>query len=536
MNLFKSRPLHLGTLIEDYADRRQRTKFILSRPFDIAPEAGTEHDIDSMAELVRSAAGWLHAAGATPGRRVAIVKDNHWDYVILASAAARLGAVPAMLSYRLPPEVLQKLLKRLDPAVLVTTERMLSAGSEVGVDLASAASGVVTLDESAGGALSLKDVQGAPTPPRRLSAPDEPMLITHTSGTTGDPKLVVHSSTTIMRYLGRTESIRWPVLGMSRSDTVAISSAFAHMRIMTWTQAVLRRQPRKVLLMDEADPESAERVFRVHRPSHVEALPAGYLKWESLTGEADSVFSNVRLYANTFDAVHPPTVRRFLDASRRSFPVWLQGLGQSETGPYTIRPMTRRTMAKQGNRHPTTRNVGLPAPGFMAAKVVDPETLRPVPAGQTGVFMVRTPGRCINYLGEEDRWRSKTQGKWWNTGDLGVRNRFGVLRLLDREVDVIPGMSCLELEDVLDDRLPEVIEVVVIGCPGRPPLPVVCTEDGELDEAAWREATRDLPEMAEPTVLTWDEVPRTGTGKVRRFQLRDRLLGATETFGTGKWT
>ena len=536
MNMFKSRPLHLGTLIDEYADRGRRTRFILSRPFDIAPDAGTEYDIGSLAELVADASGWLYAAGARPGTRVAIAKDNHWDYVLLACAAARIGAVPAMLSYRLPPEVLQKLLKRLDPAVLVTTGRMLAAGAEIDVDLTGAAAEIVTLGEPADGAVPLADLRPAGAAPRRLSASDEPMIVTHTSGTTGDPKLVVHSADTLMRYLGRTESIRWPVIGMSRADTVAISSAFAHMRIMTWTQAVLRRDPRKALLMDEAAPASAERVFREHRPSHVEALPSGYLRWESLTAEADGVFSNVRLFANTFDAVHPPTVRRFLDASRRPFPVWLQGLGQSETGPYTIRPMTRRTLAKQGDRHPTTRNVGSPAPGFMSAKVVDPETLRRVPAGKTGVFMVRTNGRCIGYLGEEDRWRSKTQGKWWNTGDYGVRNRFGALRLLDREVDVIPGMSCLELEDVLDDRLPEVIEVVVIGCPGRPPLPVVCTEDGALDADAWRAATRDLPEMAEPTVLTWDEVPRTGTGKVRRFQLRDRLLGVRETFGTGKWT
>lgn len=168
--------------------------------------------------------------------------------------------------------------------------------------------------------------------------------------------------------------------------------------------------------------------------------------------------------------------------------------------------------------------------------MVDPETFRPVPAGQPGVVMALTKARCLGYVGEQERWEAKARGLWFNTGDIGIRTRTGNLLFLDREVDVIPGMSCVELEDVIDDRLPDVLECVVLARRGRPPLPVVVTSDGRLDSAAWQAATRDLPPLDEPVTMTWGQVPRTVTGKVRRLELRERLLNGADIYGSGRWT
>jgi acyl-coenzyme A synthetase/AMP-(fatty) acid ligase len=159
-----------------------------------------------------------------------------------------------------------------------------------------------------------------------------------------------------------------------------------------------------------------------------------------------------------------------------------------------------------------------------------------VPTGSAGLVLTRTAARCLDYVGERDRWQDKQIGRWWNTGDLGVRNRDGSVLLLDREVDRIPGQSCLRTEDVLEDRLREALECVVLGMPGRPPLPVVVTATGRLDATAWSRAIAGLPPMQEPMVLTWDRVPRTGTGKVRRLALLATLTGGTDTYGSGRWT
>jgi hypothetical protein len=110
------------------------------------------------------------------------------------------------------------------------------------------------------------------------------------------------------------------------------------------------------------------------------------------------------------------------------------------------------------------------------------------------------------------------------------------VRLVDREVDIIPGMSGIELESLLLDRLPAATEVIVLGVPGRHPVPVVSTHNGELNPGVWEQAVQGLPPLEEPVLIGWDDFPRTATWKVRRFELREQILESTRTFGSGRWT
>jgi acyl-coenzyme A synthetase/AMP-(fatty) acid ligase len=526
----------MGTLFDEAADAGHHTVVHLDRPFDIAPDAGVRHTGADLAELVRAAAGWLAAAGVRRGDRVAVVKDNHWDYDLLACAAIRIGAVPAQLSGHLSPDATGALLKRLDPALLVTTTARLTDARAAGVDLGSLARRVLTLDEAVAGAVSVADVRGTrpPSPVRRHD--DDPLVINHTSGTTGLPKLVVHSTGTIIGRLAALESHRLPVVGVRRDDIVANASAFAHGRTFCWTAVAVSLAPRELVIVSGQDPDLADPVLRAHPPTVFEALPATFVRFQPLTGRLYNAFRDVRLIISTYDAVHPPTVRAYLHASARRWPVWMQGWGQTETGPLSFRFLTRRSVGGPSGTNPTTRNLGRPIPIRTRLRVVHPVTFDPLPAGSAGLVLTRTAARCLDYVGERDRWQDKQIGRWWNTGDLGVRNRDGSVLLLDREVDHIPGQSCLRTEDVLEDRLAEALECVVLGVPGRPALPVVVTATGTLDRTAWSAAVAGLPPMQQPTVLTWDQVPRTGTGKVRRLALLATLTGGTDTYGTGRWT
>ncbi|MFI9269715.1 class I adenylate-forming enzyme family protein [Kitasatospora sp. NPDC052896] len=525
------RPLDPGPLLETLAERGSPTVVRLSRPLDLAPEAGCTWTIPQLAELVREMSAVLVAAKVRPGDRVAIHKRNHWDYALLTCAATRIGAVPALLSEQLAPEALAVLLARLKPVLLISDRHTLALGG--------AAHGVRTLclDGSAPGAIALEALRGGAVPAVHRRPDDEPLVINHTSGTTGLPKLVIHSTTSLVRRLTGIEAHRWPVVSVRREDTAASAIAFAHGRAVSWTISALWARPRTVLLLADAEPSLAAPLLRAHRPTVLEALPATYMRWQPLAAEPDTPFADLRLCISTFDAVHPPTVRDFLAASRRRWPIWVQGLGQTETGPLTFRVLTRRAVAGREQRHPTTRDLGRPVPGWVGLRVVDPETLRPVRRGEPGVVLARTPGLCGGYEGEPERWQAKLTGRWFNTGDLGVRTRTGRLRLVDREVDMIPGLSCVELEDVLHDRLPELAEAVVLAAgEGRPPLPVLVTRHGALDPRRWRHAVRDLPPLAEPLQLGWDALPRTGTGKVCRHLLRSRYLAGVAAHGTGRWT
>jgi acyl-coenzyme A synthetase/AMP-(fatty) acid ligase len=293
--------------------------------------------------------------------------------------------------------------------------------------------------------------------------------------------------------------------------------------------------PAVISIITTQDPNLADPVLRAHPPTVLEALPASFVRFQPLTARLDNPFRRVRMVISTYDAVHPPTVRAYLSASRHRSPVWMEGWGQTETGPLTFRFHTRQSV-RRASDGAGTRNLGRSVPLKTRLRVVDPDTHRPLPTGQAGLLLARTAACALGYVGEEDRWSAKRHGGWWNTGDIGARNRDGSIELLDREVDRAPQLSCLRTEDLLEARLPQAMECVVLAEPGRDPLPVVVTADGAVDRARWKEAVRDLPPLREPVALTWDQVPRTGTGKVRRRELLHRLTGRTDTYGCGRWT
>ncbi|KUO17271.1 class I adenylate-forming enzyme family protein [Streptomyces dysideae] len=536
------KPLDPGPFFDVLADRGTGTLVHLSRPLDIATDATdaadarTTYDIEVLAGLVAEAAGWLAGLGVGPGDRVAVIKPNHWDYVLLACAAARLGAVPALISGRLPAETQQVLLKRLEATVLVTTSDTLAAAREAETDLTAFVRRTLVLDGPAPGAVDLADVRGHRPPPPVRRPDGVPLAIMHTSGTTGVPKLVSHTATTLIRRIAAAEARRWPVVSSRRDDTVAQATSYAHGRGLAWTLSVFWLAPREVVILDRFEPQHVEPVLRAHPPTALEATPSAFVRWQSLAAAPDNPFRDVRLFINTFDAIHPPTVRTFLAATRRRLPLWVQVWGQSETGPLTFRCLTRRSVRASGQRHPTTRDLGRPVPGKARLRVVDPETLQPVRRGRPGLVLARTRALCAGYVGEPERLRAKSADGWFATGDLGVMTPSGRLLLLDREVDTVPGGSCVELEDVIHDRLPDVVEAVVLGRASGLPLPVLVTRDGTVDRAAWRRAVADLPPLGEPALLPADQLPLTATGKVRRQELRDRFLDGAPPHGTGRWT
>ncbi|NNN35108.1 acyl--CoA ligase [Streptomyces sp. S3(2020)] len=532
------RPKNIGAHFDHFADKPGPI-WHLDRPFDIAPDAGRAYDSTSLAHLVADMSGRLYAAGLRRGERLAIIKHNHMDVVLLAAAAARIGALPAMITATFPPDTLGKMMERLEPKVIVAADDVLAAAHEQGVQLAGAGTRVLAVEGErlSGGATRLADLAGSDIPAPDLRPDSEPMLLTHTSGTTGVPKFVMHSADTIGVY-GVMETIRIPFLSTRPSDTVASCIAFVHSRAVTWVMAQSVLVPTKVVVLGGSDPDVVVETLQRNRPTTLEACPNIFQRWEHLPKAHPELFSDVRMFVSTFDAIHPSTIRTFMETSRRRRPVWAQSWGQSEIGPATLAQYPKRkVMRKRSDGHGTfTRNVGRPVPFVTKIKVVDPETRRPVSRGSSGLVLINGKGRCLGYLGEPERYEEKVWDGWWNTGDIGVHRWDGTVDILDREVDVIPGTSGIELESLLLERLEDASEVIVLGNPNGLPVPIISTHSGTLDRAAWERATAGLIALDEPRVVDWEDFPRTGTWKVRRFDLRRKVLQSQETFGSGRWT
>jgi acyl-coenzyme A synthetase/AMP-(fatty) acid ligase len=534
------RPSNIGLLYDWFAELDRRTVMHLDRPFDIAPDAGVRHGGASLADIVRDTSAWLYAAGLRHGDKLAIVKDNHYDQVMLAAAAARIGAVPAVLAPLSSVESVRAMVDRVDPKLVVASPTMLARAAAAGTTLS--APGIRTVVVGRGeiptgpDLLTLDDLAGAEPPapnPRRY---DEPMMVVHSSGTTGIPKLVVHSARTLGDKMTRMETMRLPIVDSSPDDTTTISVAFAHGRIVSWTAGQFTRAPKELVVIADHALENTARMLEKFPPTSLEACPNIFQRWEELAEQRPQLFAKVRLFIGTFDAIHPRTVRTFLNASRTTFPVWGQGWGQSEVGPVCIAAFTRRSVRPRADAVSATSDIGFTLPFLARVKVVDGETGKKVKRGTPGIMMVKSASRCLDYLGETDRHEEKVRGAWWNTGDVGVAGRFGRLKLIDREVDILPGTSGIELESILLDRLPTATEVTVLGVPGRPPVPVLCMREDKLDPETWAAATADLPAMDEPIVIPWEDVPRTATWKIRRLELREKVLGTKDKIGTGRWT
>jgi acyl-coenzyme A synthetase/AMP-(fatty) acid ligase len=232
----------------------------------------------------------------------------------------------------------------------------------------------------------------------------------------------------------------------------------------------------------------------------------------------------VKYFSSTFDALHPRTVHRLLRASTHRRPLFAQLYGQSEVGPAVGRLFTRKRTLKTDGRF-----VGFPFPGMTAVRVVSRDG-QPPSATSPGYIEVRSDGRIVTYLGERERYDRQADGGWWRMGDVGYRDRWGGVHLLDREVDVIPGFgSTLAAEDALFAHLDNLAEVVIVAGDDGVPVPVVCTKDDRpLDRDSWRAATANLPTMAEPVHWRLADLPQTATTKIKRLELARMLTTANQ--------
>ncbi|WP_265566121.1 class I adenylate-forming enzyme family protein, partial [Streptomyces hygroscopicus] len=536
-----SRVPHTGRIGEAWHLAARRGRFgpvIVDRAPDVDPDGPLVRSYDEWASLVDDLASRLYALGVREWDRVAVIKRNHLDVALLASAAARIGAIPALITDNHPAETLTVLLERLERPFLVADRQALSrlALDEDGLArLTERTACVGTPSPDRSDVTAFAELAGGPVPQVRMRKPHEPMVITHTSGTTGVPKLVMHSAQSLYS-LALVETERWPLIRLRRSDTVAFCHPYSHQRVITGLLPLTTVGPKLLMLSDPESP-TAHALLAAHAPTLVETLPNAFLAWEDLAHDPRRPFRNVRLYINSFDAIHTRTVRTFLAATDRRLPIWVQSWSQTEAGAVAIRPYLRGSVKRCGNRPPPTQNVGWPVPGFGKVRAVAPESGDPVPAGQVGLIQFSAPGRCLGYVGEQKRHTAKCEGLWWNLGDMAVIGRWGTVRLIDREVDRIPGTSALEIEDLLLDRLPQITEVVVLAVRDGNPQPVLSLREGSsLDPAQWRRATADLPVMAAPVKIGWDEFPRTATWKIRRTLLREQLLSGARGIGYGRWT
>ncbi|MTD53338.1 class I adenylate-forming enzyme family protein [Amycolatopsis pithecellobii] len=506
---FPEKAFYLGEMFERAAERFAEVTVTLDHDLDVA-KCGRELTVGSVAGLIAELAARLWAAGIRPAEHVVVHKRHDFGVSLLAMACSRVGAVPVLLSPALKPEIVTALMARLDRPRLLTDPDTLS---QPGIRSTSDGS-VLLVGAGRSGVPGLAGFAGAPARAAVRLHPGQPALITHTSGTTGLPKLVVHSAETLWWRLVPQVLLARPV---RKQDPFAVCMSFSHSRLYSAIGTSLE-YGMPLVLMSETSPDRVAETFVHTRPGMVETPPNCLMTWESLVEADGAPLSSVHTYSSTFDAAHPRTVHRVLSASKRSRPVFVQLYGQSETGPISGWVYSRQSILRTDGRC-----LGYPLPLFTRVRAVGRDGM-PADPDHPGYLEVQTRGRALTYLGDEERFASQTDGSWWRLGDLGYLRRHRV-HLLDREVDEITNVtSTLELEDKLLGRLEELAEVVIVHGDGGRGVPVLSTrDDSPLDPTRWQTAVSDLPELAEPVQWPLAELPRTSTWKTQRLELAQLL-------------
>jgi fatty-acyl-CoA synthase len=485
-------------------------------------------------ERTRRLASALARAGVGKGDTVAIMAPNIPEMLEAHNAVPMLGAVLCSINTRLDAAAVAFILNHSEAKVVLVDRElvpvMAPALAQTGRRLT-----VVEINDpeaadgdSLAGAIDYEKFIADGDPAFPVALPDDEwqaIALNYTSGTTGNPKgVVLHHRGAYLNAAGNALTF-----GLSPRCVYLWTLPMFHCNGWTYTWAVTLAGGTHVCLR-RVDPAPIFAAIAEHGVTHMCGAPVVLSMLIHAPDSTRRMFCQTVQIA-TGGAAPPSTVISRMEAM--GFAVThLYGLTESY-GPSTVcmwqpglddLPADQKAgfMARQGVNTPTLED----------AAVLDPATLAPVPAdGATmGELMLRGNTVMKGYLKNPSATDEAFAGGWFHTGDLAVMHPDGYVEIKDRAKDIIisggENISSLEVEEVLY-RHPEVMEAAVVARPdekwGETPQAFVTLKPGaagvtEADIVAW--CRMHLAHYKCPRFVTFGPLPKTSTGKIQKFELR----------------
>ncbi len=485
-------------------------------------------------------AGALVRAGLRPGDRVAFLAPNVPELLMAHFAVPRAGGVLVALNTRLNAAEVGYILEHSGAKIVLADPELAPRVAEAPGGLSARPLLVNVEDPVAGVTGRVLDgpsyaelLAGAEPLPLRAEIDDEEGLISinYTSGTTGRPKGVMYTHRGAhLNALG--EII---VQGLGRDSAFLWTLPLFHCNGWCYPWAVTGAGGTHVMLR-RVDPVEILRLIRTERVTHLNGAPTVLLMIAEAP-EARGLRFDPEIRVATGGAPPSPT----LLARMEQLGVRITHLyGLTETyGPHVfceIQPGWERLDAEAKARRMARQGV----PGVHAThlRVVD-ERMRDVAAdGETlGEVVMRGNNVMKGYFQDPEATARAFEGGWFHSGDLGVVHPDGYIELRDRKKDIIisggENISTIEVEHVVVKH-PAVLECAVVAIPherwGEVPKAFVTLRPGAgaTEQEIIEHCRTHLAHFKCPKAVEFCELPKTSTGKIQKFRLREKEWAGRE--------
>jgi benzoate-CoA ligase len=465
---------------------------------------GESVSFEELAARVRRAGAALEARGLRPGERVLLLMRDTPAFAAAWLAVVRCGGVAVALNNRLSEADYRHILSDSAARLAIVEDLFVAARPDLATEL------------SAHGRLaSPESLSDAPALSRPFEgSPDSPAFMLYSSGTTGRPKGIVHAH----RAIGCVGA-SFRAFGIGAGERVLCTSKlFFAYGLEHGLLAPLAAGATAILSPDWPDADALIELAARHRPSAMLSVPTVYRRLAS-AGERLAPFRGVRRFVSAGERLSPQLLAQWRAASGGEL---LNLYGMSETFCACI---VTPPGSSDGVR------TGLPLEG-VALRLLDAHG-REVSGSEPGVLWIRHPAQARGYENLARESAEQFRDGWFCTRDLFVRDAAGHYIHQGRSDELVkiagqwvqPGE--LEQAVALEPAIAEAACVPVADADGLERLALFVAARGDAREAlraASDACERALPLHKRPKWLrAVAELPRTATGKVQRYKLREIL-------------
>ncbi|MFW6081162.1 MAG: long-chain-fatty-acid--CoA ligase [Desulfosalsimonas sp.] len=487
---------------------------------------------------VRCLAAALADAGIEKGDKVAFISPNTPAMLEAHFAVPMIGAALVCVNIRLSPGEVGYIINHSDARIVFVdnefADRLEPVKEEIPhvkriVNICDASNDMPLPGTDYESFLASGDGEKAPF---LVEDEREVATINYTSGTTGSPKGVMyHHRGAYLNALG--ELIEF---GLTKESNYLWTLPMFHCNGWCFPWAVTAAGGTHVCLR-KVEPETIYNMIGSEGVTHLCAAPT-VLIGLSEYASANNITLDHHLEIMTAGA--PPAPQVILNMEKTGANI-TQTYGLTEVyGPHSIcKWQDKWNDLSQEDKAGIKARQGVPYIHAMDMDVVDPSTMTPVPRdGRTiGEIVMRGNNVMLGYYKDPRSTSEAFSGGWFHSGDLAVMHPDGYIQIMDRKKDIIisggENISTVELENTIFKH-PAVMEAAVVSTPdpkwGEVPKAYITLRPGSepTEQEIIDFCKQNLARFKAPKQVVFGELPKTATGKIQKYKLREQEWGGQQ--------